>query len=411
MKHTLSFLTLACLAVGTVQAQQAGSSVNLFGVVDVGVVAIDGAGAKTRRFVSSGSQMGSRLGVRGTEDMGAGWKAIFTLEHQLYADTGSQHQAASIGSIPSRAFVDIPNTVRGQLEPMLNASLQSALQNRFWHRQAWVGLVTPGGAVVAGRQYSPAFATFARFDPHQAGNVGNAFATLTVPTGLEVRIDNSVQYVAEVGGLRLNAMVGAGENDAGNGKFMGLSIGYAAGPFDIAFAHQRRKTSDGLDSLENTLVGAAYTWGPVKVTGLYITAKDKHPILTTQLRANLSASTAIPATLKPTFLAYGAQITDRLGFDGHLAYAGVHYMINERNKLVVSYGGYKDKVSVRDAAIGGIALEHMLSKRTSLWLSGGYVDNKTGQQILPYAQGQFYGFTDKPGRDASAYSLNIVHRF
>ena len=63
------------------------------------------------------------------------------------------------------------------------------------------------------------------------------------------------------------------------------------------------------------------------------------------------------------------------------------------------------------AAIAGVALEHSLSKRTQIWLSGGYVDNKTGQQILPYAQGLLYGFTDKPGRDSSAWSLNLVHRF
>jgi hypothetical protein len=86
-------------------------------------------------------------------------------------------------------------------------------------------------------------------------------------------------------------------------------------------------------------------------------------------------------------------------------------VVNDRNKLVVSYGSYSDKVDARKAAISGIALQHILSKRTSIWLSGGKVDNKTGQQILPYAQGYLYGFTDKPGRDSSAYSMNIVHRF
>ena len=412
--------TAALLLCGAVQAQTAPaapatSSLNLFGIIDVGVVAMDGYGDKTRRFVTSGSQRGSRLGFQGTEEISPGWKAMFTIEHQLYADTGSQNQASPVSgnNIPQRALVGIPNTVRSQLEPQLGASLAASLNNRFWHRQAWVGVVTPGGAVLAGRQYSPVYAAFGRFDPHEAGNVGNAFATLTVPTGLEVRIDNSVQYVAEVGKLRVNAMVGAGEGgaDSGNGKFWGLSVGYQIGDLDFAVAHQRRKTSEGLDSLENTMLGAAYTWGPVKVTGLWISAKDKHPVLGATLRATLNASAAIPASLKPSFLAYGTQIASNLGFDGHLAYAGVHYMINDRNKLVVSYGSYSDKVDAREAAIGGIALQHILSKRTSIWLSGGKVDNKTGQQILPYAQGYLYGFTDKPGRDSSAYSMNIVHRF
>ncbi len=414
MKHNkLSILAIAALLAGGAHAQGSStpSSINLYGIVDVGVVAIDGIGDKTRRFVSSGSQVGSRLGLRGTEEIAPGWKAMFTLEHQFYADTGSQNQQAAAGSLPARALVGVPNTVRSQLEPQLNGFLQTSLQNKFWHRQAWVGLVTPGGAVLAGRQYSPAFATFGRFDPHLAGNVGNALATLTVPTGIEIRIDNSVQYVAELGGFRLNAMVGAGEGEVGAARFWGISAGYAAGPFDVQIAHQRRKTSEGLDSLENTIVGASYVWGPFKATGMYLIAKDKHPTLGAQLRALLNANTQIPAALKPVFLQYGSQIASNLGFDGALAYGGLHYQINERNKLVLSYGAYDDKVNERDAAIGGIALEHQLSKRTSIWLSGGYVDNKSGQQILPYAQGLLYGFTDKPGRDASAYSLNLVHRF
>lgn len=408
-------LTIALLCGGAAAQSQpsAESSVQLYGIIDVGVIAIDGYGDKTRRFVSSGTQLGSRLGLRGNEDLGGGWRAMFTLEHQLYADTGSQNQQTPISgfAIPARALVGVPNTIRSQLEPALGASLAASLNNRFWHRQAWAGIVTPVGAVLAGRQYSPAFATYGRFDPHQAGNIGNALATLSVPTGLEVRIDNSLQYVAEMNGFRFNAMLGAGEGEVGPGRFWGVSAGYASGGFDIGVGHQRRKTSEGLDSLENTIVGASYSTGPWKVTGLVVSAKDKHPILGAQLRAQLNANTAIPAALKPAFLAYGTQIASNLGFDGHLAYGGVHYLVNERNRVVLSYGAYSDSVAAREAAIGGVALEHMFSKRTSVWLSASYVDNKSGQQVLPYSQGLLYGFTDKPGKDASAYSLNLVHRF
>lgn len=405
----------AALSCGGAAAQPSaeGSSVQLYGIIDVGVTAIDGYGDKTRRFISSGTQLGSRLGLRGNEDLGGGWRAMFTLEHQLYADTGSQNQQTPISgfAIPARALVGVPNTIRSQLEPALGASLAASLNNRFWHRQAWAGVVTPAGAVLAGRQYSPAFATYGRFDPHQAGNIGNALATLSVPTGLEVRIDNSLQYVAEMNGFRFNAMLGAGEGEVGPGRFWGLSAGYATGGLDVGIAHQRRKTSEGLDSLENTIVGASYATGPWKVTGVVVSAKDKHPILGAQLRAQLNANTAIPAALKPAFLAYGTQIASNLGFDGHLAYGGVHYLVNERNRVIVSYGAYNDSVAAREAAIAGVALEHLFSKRTSVWLSASYVDNKSGQQVLPYSQGLLYGFTDKPGKDASAYSLNLVHRF
>lgn len=409
MKHIA--LTLLALAAGAVQAQ---SSVQLYGILDVGVTTIEGHGSGKRTFVSSGTQLGSRLGLKGTEEIAPGWKAMFTIEHQLYADTGSQNQQTPISgtALPARVLVDIPNTIRDQLVPQLGASLQASLNNRFWHRQAWVAAVTPGGAISLGRQYSPVFASFGRFDPHQAGNVGNAFATLTVPTGLEVRIDNSIQYVAETGGFRLNAMYAPDEKEVGNGRFWGISTGYQVGGFDFGIAHQRRQTSEGLDSLENTMVGATYENGPFKLWGQWIRAKDKHPVLGAQLRATLNASTAIPAQLKPAFLAYGTQIANALGFDGSLSYVGLHYKINPTHKLVASYGLYNDKRAINaDAAIAGLALEHIKSKRTSIWLSGSYVDNKEVQQILPYSQGLLYGFTDKPGRDASALSVNMVHRF
>ncbi|WP_374662591.1 porin [Inhella sp.] len=411
MKKQLSLLALAAAASLGAQAQSASSSINLFGIVDVGVVAIDGAGSKTRRFVSSGQQVGSRLGVRGTEEIAPGWKAMFTLEHQFYADTGSQSQQTPVTgtTLPEWVFAGVPLTVKGALAPTLGATLNASLENRFWHRQAWAGIVTPVGAVLGGRQYSPAFATYGRFDPHQAGNVGNMLTLFAAPTGIEVRIDNSVQYVAEKGGLRLNVMVGAGEGGLGNGRFTGISAGYAVGGFDIGVGFNQRKNSDGQTALENTIVGASYAFGPHKVTGMYMQVKDANSILGPQLRASIGASA--PAPLRASFLAAGAQIAKNLGWDGDLLYGGVHYQINDRNKLVVSYGQYDDANNARDMAVAGVALEHSLSKRTQIWLSGSRIDNKTGSQVLPFAQGLYYGITDKPGRDSSAYSLNLVHRF
>lgn len=411
MKQQLSFLALAVATACGAQAQQSGSSVNVFGIVDVGVVAIDGAGNSTRRFVSSGQQVGSRLGVRGTEEISPGWKAMFTVEHQFYADTGSQSQQTPVSgtNLPEWVFAGVPLTIRGALAPTLGANLNASLENRFWHRQLWAGLVTPVGGFLAGRQYSPAFATFGRFDPNMAGNVGNPLTLFAAPTGLEVRIDNSVQWVVERDGMRLNVMAGAGEGGLGNGRFLGVSAGYAAGPFDVGVAYNQRKNSDGATALENTIVGASYAMGKHKVTGMYMTVKDANSILGPQLRAQIGATA--PAPLRASFLAAGAQIAKNLGWDGTLLYGGVHYQISDANKLVASYAQYDDTNNARDMSVAGLALEHMVSKRTQIWLSGSRIDNKTGSQVLPFGQGLYYGITDKPGRDSSAFSVNLVHRF
>jgi predicted porin len=410
MTKQLTLLALAALAVGSAQAQTP-SSVNIFGVVDVGVVALDGAGDKTRKFVSSGQQMGSRLGLRGTEVIAPGWEARFIIEHQFYADTGSQSQQTPVTgtALPEWVFANVSPFIRNSLAPTLGATLNAGLNNRFWHRQAWAGLVTPVGAFTAGRQYSPAFATYARFDPHLAGNVGNMLTLFAAPTGLEVRIDDSVQWVVEKSGFRLNVMVGAGEGALGNGRFTGISAGYATGGFDVGLGYNVRKNSDGLDALKNTTLGASYSVGPWKATGVWMKVQDEASTLGPQLRASIGAST--PAPLRASFLAAGAQIAKNLGWDGTMLYGGIHYQINERNKLVVSYGQYDDENDARDMAIAGVALEHSLSKRTSIWLSGSKIDNKSGSQVLPFGQGLYYGISDKPGKDSSAASVNIVHRF
>lgn len=407
----LSVLALAVLAACSSQAQSTGSSLELFGVVDAGLVALDGAGDKTRSFVSSGQQLGSRLGLRGTEQIAPGWQARFTLEHQFYVDTGLQSQQAPVSgtSLPEWVFAGVPLTIRAALAPTLGASLNASLENRFWHRQAWAGVVTPVGAFLGGRQYSPAFATVGRFDPHQAGNVGNVLSVFAAPTGIEVRIDNSLQWVIEKDGLRFNAMVGAGEGALGAGRFTGVSAGYAAGGFDVGLGYNQRENSDGNKALQNTVIGLSYTTGPIKATGMWMKVRDQNSVLGPQLRAAIGAST--PPPLLGSFLAAGEQIARNLGWDGKLLYGGVHYQVSTNNRVIVSYGQYDDANPSRDVAVAGLALEHSLSKRTSIWFSGSKVDNKTGSQVLPVGQGLFYGIADKPGRDASALSVNLVHRF
>jgi len=90
-------------------AQTSGTQVTLYGVVDANVQVLDGASTVTR--VQSGGLQGSRFGLRGTEDLGGGLRAFFTLESGINLDEGTNGQGA------------------------------------FWGRQAFVGLGTPYGQV------------------------------------------------------------------------------------------------------------------------------------------------------------------------------------------------------------------------------------------------------------------------
>src|SRR5690625_7594403 len=84
MKNTL---LAAALMVGFAGVAQAETSVTLYGVVDGGVgyqrlkTETDAGNAKvTRSGLLSGVQRGNRWGLRGSEDLGNGLRAIFQLE-------------------------------------------------------------------------------------------------------------------------------------------------------------------------------------------------------------------------------------------------------------------------------------------------------------------------------------------
>src|SRR3954471_24894728 len=85
MKH-IAALALLAAASASASAQ---SSVTLFGIADVGVRNVKN-GDNSIKSVSSNGINTSRLGFRGTEDLGGGLKAGFWLESGLNPDTGTQ---------------------------------------------------------------------------------------------------------------------------------------------------------------------------------------------------------------------------------------------------------------------------------------------------------------------------------
>lgn len=74
----MAFAGLAGTAMADEGVPAAASSIEIYGLLDIGIESVNnGAGAKTS--LTSGLADGSRLGFKGSEDLGGGWKAIFTL--------------------------------------------------------------------------------------------------------------------------------------------------------------------------------------------------------------------------------------------------------------------------------------------------------------------------------------------
>src|SRR4051812_23419151 len=94
MKKTLA--AAAALAALTpaawAQPDAARSNVSIYGVVDAGLSFEAGNKDGSVTKVTGGIASGSRLGFRGTEDLGGGTSAMFLLESGIQADTGVSGQ-------------------------------------------------------------------------------------------------------------------------------------------------------------------------------------------------------------------------------------------------------------------------------------------------------------------------------
>ncbi|RQR70519.1 MULTISPECIES: porin [unclassified Burkholderia] len=227
------------VAAGVVTSQAyAENSVTLYGVVDTGFMYIHNSGGKSTQFMmASGTESGSRWGVKGSEDLGGGLKTIFQIENGFNSTTGNLGQGG-----------------------------------RMFGRQAYVGLsdASTWGTITLGRQYDPLIDLV---QPVQGDNyLGGFFSS---PGDIDnadnsVRINSAVKWSSPSwSGLQLSAMYSFGgvAGTIGSGQTYSGAAAYTNGPLAVAagFLHidngngsvaQRAKTS--ADSLFNSSVNAAY---------------------------------------------------------------------------------------------------------------------------------------------------------
>ncbi|KAF1050923.1 MAG: Outer membrane porin protein [Burkholderia gladioli] len=218
-------LTTAILAA-TASAAHAQSSVTLYGVIDAGVSYVNhsktATGSDKLFKYDDGVAQGSRWGLRGTEDLGGGLKALFVLENGFSTANGTAGQGGAL-----------------------------------FGRQAWVGLSkADAGTVSFGRQYS--FSTDILGSNYSTGGntvVGNyAFHVNDIDQLTSSRINNSVKFTsANFYGFTFGALYGfsnqagafAGANSttagttttAGSSRAYSFGVNYANGPASIGAAY------------------------------------------------------------------------------------------------------------------------------------------------------------------------------
>lgn len=229
-KPFLVALLLAALAT-TAAAQ---SSVTMYGLVDAGLDFQRGGAAGSVTKLSSGIQNGSRLGFRGTEDLGNGNAALFVLEMGVSIDTGGANQSGL-------AF----------------------------GRQSFVGLRTNAGTITLGRQYTAVNNALCDIDPFGcglAGTAGNLMSVGGTPTNLGngSRTNNAIKYASPAFGAFSGEVTYAPGEVAGNaraGRTIGGSISYAADPFTLRLAHNSVVNPAGTATAKVTFIGGKYNAG------------------------------------------------------------------------------------------------------------------------------------------------------
>jgi len=360
MKNTL--LGVAALFAMTCDPVFAQTAVTIYGIVDAGFVREMG-GVTNATKISSGVGSVSRLGFRGTEDLGGGMSALFVLETGYKTDTGEVDTAGSI-----------------------------------FNRQAFVGLKSNAGTVTLGRQYTPYYTTVSAYaDPFAAGLSGSA-KNLLPTAGVNTRTSNTVMYVSpKISDLTAELAYAAGEQSGSNsaGRQLGAALTYAAGPLNARLAYNNRNsdvvaaagtTGVSRDIGTNTLLAANYDFGIVKAYAAYGVDKGFN-------------SAVLPNSSNPFG---GARPTNSTNSTDILLGAAVPL---GQSTILASIINKNDKTGFdQDATQYAVGYTYAMSKRTTLYTSYGKIKNRR-------SAGYTVGNATDVGSGDSAYNAGIRHTF
>ncbi len=352
MKYTAT--TLLALACCSAHAQ---SSVQIYGVADAGLVLERGGPAGNTVNLSSGVASGSRLGFKGTEDLGNGLSAGFVVESGFAIDSG--------------------------------ASGQGGLT---FGRQSYVSLGGPLGTLSAGRQYSPYYNALLNIaDPFADGLAGQA-PNLMVANR---RMDNSVRYASPtLAGWSTELAYSAGEvaGDSTRKRSLSAAVNYAAGPLAVVLAHYRRENATASQHAHNTLVAARYSLGAYQLHAAYAANRGMGTVGGGGTTI-LSGGATGPVSAGPVGVP-GASSHDMVL--GLCANFGPH-------SFAGSVVRHADRSPAKqDARQYGVAYLYALSKRTDLYAAYARINNRNG---APFTVGNA---TDD-GTGHSAVNLGLRH--
>jgi len=257
MKKALIGSALGLVALGA----HAQSSVTLYGVVDTGIgyqsssAALgSNAGGRSQIKMVQGVWAGNRFGLKGSEDLGGGTKAIFQLEEGYNSTNGAENNAGLMFS-----------------------------------RQAYVGVTNSTyGTLTAGRQYTPYYTLLSPYSPTTwltgayGAHPGDIDSMDTI-----YRQNNSLVYTSpNIHGLTVSGSYALGgvPGSFSAGQTWSAAAQYIAGPFGIAAGIQRVDNSTpggGAWGANSTMISGTSQAGVSAINNGFLTAAKQQRVAVT----------------------------------------------------------------------------------------------------------------------------------
>lgn len=320
LSRLLGVAVLASVASLPVQAQ---SSVQLYGLVDLSAGSWDYAGGLANKAVKSGEMTTSFIGFKGSEDLGGGLSARFTIESFMRNDTG---EAGRFGG------------------------------DAFWARTASVGLSGSYGTLSLGRNTTALFVSTLVFNAFGdsfgfSPSIRHYFAGGVGVASGDTGWSDSVSYqTPKLGGLSATLQAAAGEGNGG--RNWGGHAMYFDGGLGLSAAYQQVEKGAAVADTTTWQLGGAYDFGAAKLFLQY--GKVTNDVSNAEWTLT-DASVSVPVGPGKLLLAWGRQKSDAdvvrtttsLGYDHYLSKRTDLYAVYMNDRLTNASTGHSYAVGLR----------------------------------------------------------------
>lgn len=332
----LSRISFACMIIAAANQAFAQSSVQLYGVVGAYIDSAKRSGGPNAVLQEgSGGLTTSYFGLRGREDLGNGYAAIFGLESFFQPTSGAQGRNAT---------------------------------DPFFSRNAWLGVDSKYGRLMFGRQTNPTYTNMAALNPFGYSVVFSPLVLQTFIANYGGTIigdsvwNNAIQYASpSVYGFTAQAIYGvggvAGQNGIAN---IGLHAEFSNGGLSASLSAQRVRTSDNapLSDQYAYLGGASYDLGFVKLFAAGV-ATNSHGTNVNAHTYELGAT--VPLSLFTAILIEGARTKSNasggVSTIRNTASVACDYLLSKRTDIYAVYS-YDKFIGRGSTSTEGFGMRH-----------------------------------------------------